>query len=238
VLTHAATPLLAAPPPAPAAAASAAPTVEAASSAAPAASAAPSASTTPAAPEPYKQHMDNGIKLYQDGNYPAAIVEFRAAYEAKPKASPLVNVALCYKAKFNYPKAIEALEVALARHGDTMDASDKQAATDAIADMRALLAYATVELTPRQATLLVDGEEQPADAADKPVPLGPGTHQIAARAEGYAPTEQLVTVASGERPTVKLVLVPDKGWVVVRPLDPRQSIAIDQRAVVIGRAHV
>lgn len=178
--------------------------------------------------------MDNGIKLYQDGNYLAALVEFRAAYDARPKASPLVNIALCYKAKFNYPKAIETLETALARHGDTMDASDKQAAEGAIADMRALLAYASVELTPKQATLLVDGEEQAPGAADKPIPLGPGAHQIAARADGYAPSEQLVTVASGEHPKVKLALVPDKGWVVVRAVDPRQNIAIDQRAVGTG----
>jgi PEGA domain len=196
----------------------------------------PASSTPPAlaAPAPYKQHMDNGIKLYQDGNFLAAIVEFRAAYEAHPKASPLVNIALCYKAKFNYPKAIETLETALARHSDTMDASDKQAATDAIADMRALLAYASVELTPKQATLLVDGEEQAPGASNKPIPLGPGAHQIAARAEGYAPSEQIVTVASGERPTVKLALVPDKGWVIVRAVDPRQNIAIDQRAVGTG----
>lgn len=185
--------------------------------------------------DPYKQHMDNGIKLYQDNNYLAAIVEFQAAYQIKPKASPLVNIALCHKARFNYPKAIEALETALQKHGDTMDAADKPAAEGAVKDMRALLAYVEVKLSPPGATLLVDDEVLPAGAAAKPVPLGPGTHRIGARAEGFAYAEQSVTLASGERTAVKLTLVADKGWVTVQAPSPRMSIAIDQRAVGTGQ---
>src|SRR4051794_26654217 len=69
----------------------------------------------------YKQHMDNGVKLFHDQNYSAAITEFRAAYEARPNPNPLVNIALCEKAVFHYPKAIAALEAVLAKHGDAME---------------------------------------------------------------------------------------------------------------------
>src|SRR6185503_15191403 len=58
----------------------------------------------------YRLHMDNGVKLYQDKNFAAAIAEFEAAYKARPKASPLMNISLCYKSVFAYPKAIAALE--------------------------------------------------------------------------------------------------------------------------------
>src|SRR5262249_17820800 len=109
-----------------------------------------------ASPE-YKQHMDNGVKLYQDKNYEAAIAEFTAAYRVKAKASPLLNISLCHKALFQYPKAIEALETALSKHGDTMEASDKKAAQDAIAEMRALLAYGKVEVRPPNAIASLDG---------------------------------------------------------------------------------
>src|SRR5262249_16357848 len=76
----------------------------------------------------YKEHMDNGVKLYADQNYEGALVEFKAAYKARPKASPLTNIALCYKSLFKYPKAIAALEKATTEHGDEMDPADKQAA--------------------------------------------------------------------------------------------------------------
>ncbi len=184
----------------------------------------------------YKQHMENGIKLFQDRNYDAAIVEFRAAYDIRPKASPLINVALAYKAQFKYPKAIDALELALEKHAGTMGPDDKQAAESEIKDMAALLAFVQVKVVPAQATLLVDGEEQPAGAADQPIRLGPGTHKIGARAEGYAEIEQSVTVASGENnQIVTLTMVADKGWVSLTASDPRITISVDQQVLGTGQ---
>src|SRR5262249_19601034 len=147
----------------------------------------------------YKQHMENGVKLYQDKNYEAAIVEFEAAYALKKKPGPLLNIALCYKGLLNYPKAIRVLETALAQHADMMDASDQKAARDAITEMKGLLGFVSVEVYPSHTTLLVDGEALPAGATSSPIALGPGTHKIVARAEGYASGEEQVTIVSGEK---------------------------------------
>jgi tetratricopeptide (TPR) repeat protein len=119
----------------------------------------------------YKQHMANGVKLYTDHDYAAAVAEFQAAYEAKPSANPLVNIALCDKEMFHYPEAIGVLITALARHGDGMDAADKAAAEQAISEMHALLGKVTVTVQPPGAKVLVDGEEV---KIDRPIELGPG----------------------------------------------------------------
>jgi hypothetical protein len=183
----------------------------------------------------YKQHMENGVKLYQDKNYDASIVEFRAAYKAKPKASPLVNISLAYKALFQYPKAIDALEAALAKHADTMDPGDKKAAQDAIAEMRGLLAYVTVDVSPPHVTLSIDGEDQPAGTAGRPIPLGPGTHRIGAHAEGFTTADQSITVASGEKDRkLTLRLSANKGWVIIHAGDPKMAIAVDQKPRAYG----
>ena len=183
----------------------------------------------------YKQHMKNGVKLYRDANYDAAVVEFEAAYLAEPKANPLVNIALCRKGQFNYPKAIGALELALSKHAGSMAADDKKAAEEAIVEMRGLLAFVNVTVTPPQATLMVDGHEQPAEAASKPLALGPGTHRIGARLKGYAGAEETVTVASGEKgKTVTLTLVPNQGFLTVRGDTPKTRILINQKPVGLG----
>lgn len=188
-----------------------------------------------AQPDVYKQHMKNGVKLYQDGNFDAALVEFGAAYKAEAKASPLVNIALCQKGLFNYPKAIAALELALSKHADTMNAEDKKAAADAITEMRGLLAFVTVTVKPAAATLIVDGEDQPAGTASKPVALGPGTHRIGARLAGYATAEESVTVASGEKTrVVTLNLAPNQGFLTVRGDDAKTRIIIDQQPKGFG----
>ena len=189
-----------------------------------------------AAVDGYKLHMKNGVKLFQDKNFEAAIVEFQAAYEASPKPSPLFNIALCEKALFDYPKAIGVLEQAVARHGAAMDEADKKAAIEAIDEMRALLAYVTVKITPPQATLRIDGDEKPPGAADRPIPLGPGTHTISAASEGYAIGEATITVASGETDkVVTLSLVPDKGYVTITTHDAAMAIAVDGKPMGYGQ---
>lgn len=187
--------------------------------------------------DPYRQHMENGIKLFHDGNYTGAIVEFEAAYKERPKASPLFNVALAEKALFNYPKAIAALERALAQHLGTMDESDQSTARSAIEEMRALLAHLTVELSPPDVTLIVDGNEQPRSAeATRTLDLGPGVHRIEARADGYSSAEQSISLASGERDKkVKLSLVPDKGTVTIDAGGAETAISIDSKFVAFGR---
>ena len=200
------------------------------------ASAQPAAALPPAtAPaDTYKLHMENGVKLFEDRNYDAARAEFRAAYEARPRANPLINIALAHKAEFNYPKAIEALETALAKHQDTMSAGDIKAAEGELKDMRALLARVQLVVTPANASLTIDGEALPATALAQPISLGPGTHKIAASAEGFATIEQRFTVASGESTEITLKLVADQGTILIEAPDPRMTIAVDQHVVGAG----
>ena len=198
-------------------------------------SAQPAAAQTPSAPaDTYKLHMENGVKLFEDRNYDAARAEFRAAYEARPRANPLINIALAHKAEFNYPKAIEALEKALAKHQNTMSAGDLKAAEGERKDMLALLARVKLVVSPAAAKVTVDGETLSATAIEQPIPLGPGTHRIAASAEGFASIEQRLTVASGEVTEVALTLIPEQGTLVIEAPDPRMTIAVDQRVVGLG----
>jgi len=182
--------------------------------------------------DPYKQHMDNGVKLFADKNYPAAVEEFSAAYEARPNANPLVNIALCDKEMFRYPQAIAALVKALSAHGATMDAADKKAAEDAIKGMSALLGKVTVAVSPPGAKVTVDGED--VEVAE-PVLLGPGKHKVLARADGYTSAEATIAVASGREETVTLSLVAEKGTVTVEGPDHATAITIDDLPVGQGR---
>ncbi len=208
---------------------------------APQPAAAPSSPAAPPAPSPtaleaYKLHMDHGVKLFEDKNFDAAIVEFQAAHRERPRASPLLNVALCHKARFEYPKAIAALETAIRDHADTMDEKDQKAARSAIDEMRSLLGTVIVEVSPVGATVVVDGEDQPEGTAGQPLAIGPGQHRFAAKADGYATAEISLPIASGDTAkVVRLALVADKGYVRVDALDPAATILIDQKQVGAGQ---
>jgi hypothetical protein len=146
--------------------------------------------------------MANGVAKFQANDFAGAIAEFDLAYKEKPKASPLINLSLCYRAQKSYAKAIAALDLALARHADSMDDQDKQAAGAAIGEMRIAIGYIAVSTHPAGAMLAIDGVDQPSEVAGRPIPLEPGHHTVSAKLAGYvATTEDVeVTPGGGERP--------------------------------------
>lgn len=199
---------------------------------------APAASSAPpplpdAAADSYRQHMDFGISFYEQKNYPAALAEFQAAYNAKPKASPLVNMALCHKAQFAYTKAIRALQTALDKHADTMDENDKKAALTEIDEMRAHLALVTFKLTPASSLVEIDGDAYPEAAQHKAVPVDPGSHAIRISSEGYAPEERTINLASGQQ-ELTYGLRPSMGFVKIKADGPGYAIAVDQKPRAYG----
>jgi hypothetical protein len=184
----------------------------------------------PAATEkksPYELHMDNGWKLYHEQNYVAAAAEFKAAYDAEPKASPLINLALSYKKLFAYPKAIDALERALAKHADSMKPEHKEAAEREIQELRELLAWVNVKVVPADAKLTIDGEPVESKRGD-PVAMAPGSHRFRAEAEGYKPAEAVRTLTSGQgNAAVELKLELVTGKLHVSAQHARALIEID-----------
>lgn len=177
--------------------------------------------------------MDVGVSFYEQRNYPAAIAEFQEAYKSTPKASPLVNMALCYKALFAYTKAIRALETAKEKHADTMDENDKKAAQTEIEEMRLRLSYVTFKMSPADAAVQIDGEDHPEAAQGKAVQLDPGPHAIKVYSEGFAPVEQTFTLASGKH-ELPFALRPNMGFVKIKADGPKFAIAVDQKPLAYG----
>ncbi|MBI4703247.1 MAG: tetratricopeptide repeat protein [Deltaproteobacteria bacterium] len=178
----------------------------------------------------YQRHLDNGLMLFEEKNFAGAITEFRAAYRAEPKASPLINLALTFKQLGDYPKAIEQLRQALDKHADTMSADDQRAARRAIAEMEALLGHLSVRIEPAsaasEAKLFINDEER--GSVGQPIPLSPGRYLVEARLDGYEPAKKTVEVAAGEQEReLVLVLQPTAGKLSVASASPQTWIEID-----------
>ena len=180
-----------------------------------------------------KLHMDNGVRLYQSGNFSGALVEFDAAYKAKPRSGPLINEALCFRDQHKYPEAVAALEKALRDHGDTMDAKNKQAAQTTIDEMKGLFAYLEVKPEPAQATVTIDGEAQASDATG-PIAVGPDTHTLLVEASGYRPHVEKVVLAAGDKKSIPVKLERITGSLHVFAPSKDTSIEVDGQLVGKG----
>jgi hypothetical protein len=210
---------------------------------APPATPAPPGAPVPPAPDPAqaatdaaRAHFKTGIKLYRDGNYPGALAEFEAAYELKPGPGSLQNVALCQKALFRYGEAADTLTRLLLRHDSELSDAERTAARLARDELKGLVGSVRLRVAPPDARVTLDG--QPLSVADRAtaVRVNVGEHTLVAEAPGYARAVRSFRVAGGrEDLPVELTLEPVLGFVDVRASDPSAAIAIDGKALALGR---
>jgi hypothetical protein len=150
--------------------------------------------------------MDNGVKLFEEGNYEGAIAEFEAAYRAEARPAPLINLALSHKKRNRYAKARDVLQRALHEHAGSMKPEQRQAAEIEVKELDALIAWVTVRVTPASARLFVDDE---AMDTGLPIALSPGPHRLRAELGGHQAAEATIRVVSGrDNAPVDLVLPP------------------------------
>src|SRR5688500_11122356 len=65
--------------------------------------------------EEAKRHFKQGVALYNDGNFGAALAEFEQANKLRPSPAVLYNIGLTQKALFRYNDAIDSLNEYIAK---------------------------------------------------------------------------------------------------------------------------
>ncbi len=198
---------------------------------------APAAGASDADPttEQARLHFKNGVKLFQDTNYPGALAEFEAAYRLKPGASSLKNIALCLKALFRYGEAADALNRVLSVHGKELSPEEKTAIESAIGELSSLVGSIVVRVTPSDARVFVDGRYVDPKERASGIGLNTGEHTLSADAAGYTKISRAIRVAGGQKNVlIELALQAVAGFVRIKTEDPQAAIAIDQKPLSLG----
>jgi hypothetical protein len=166
---------------------------------------------------------DRGVKLYEQGDYPAALAEFEAVYKMTGRFEVLYNIGLCQKKLFRYGASVRSFEKYLAEGGAGVDPARKQAVEAELADIRSLVAEVTVTVPGAPAQIDVDGASEGQTPFDRPLLLPSGHHTLRASREGELPDDKAIDVVSGQKIEVQLEPKP-------RPVAPTTAkITIDSR---------
>jgi hypothetical protein len=207
------------------------------------AAAQPSTEPTPAAvdekTEAARRHFQNGIKLYQDGNYAGALAEFEAAYALKPGPSSLKNIALSQKALYRYAEAADTLTAVLGRHAAELGVDERRTVQQAIDELSSLVGSIVLRVTPASARVTLDGRpvESPQRSATG-IRLNVGEHTVTAEAPGHARAARTFRVAGGQKDVpIEIQLAPTAGFVTVTARDSEAAIAVDNVAKAFERWH-
>jgi hypothetical protein len=179
-----------------------------------AAPAAPTAPAAPAAPpnadEDAAIRFKRGLKLFDDGDYALALVEFERAYSLAPNYRALYNVALVNAQLGRYAAATRAFEQYLHDGGDGVAAERQAQVRSRLADLKLRTATLDVSINAPGAEILLDGKPLEASQLHGPVLIDAGEHTLRASAPGYEPGLRTLTLAGADASVVHFDLVATK----------------------------
>ena len=180
-------------------------------------------------------HFQQGVALYKDQNFDAALAEFEGAYAISGEPVVLYDLGLTQKALFRYGEAIETLERYLsdsAARGQAIAKARRAEVEKSVAEMKSLLADVTLVVKPPEATVLVDGRAVTL-GIEGIVKLAAGSHVVEASAPDHVSDKRTVTVVAGTPQTVALALaaVPRTGRARVQAAQVGARVAIDGKDV-------
>lgn len=160
-----------------------------------------------------RSRFTRGIDLYKEGNFHAALAEFRAAYAAAPSWRIQYNLGQTLYQLQDYAGALAAFERYLAEGADKIEPARKAEVDGEIAKLRQRVASITVlaarpGAAPPPAELVVDDESKGTFTDKLSVVVSAGRHTFTASAPGYRSATRVLDVAGSTRIVLQLPLEP------------------------------
>ncbi len=153
-------------------------------------------------------HYQRGVGLFKEGDYGAALAEFRAAYDAVPSWEVLYNIGLTERRLFKYGSAVQTLHRYLKEGGKRVPQDRRDSVEKELEQIRQLTSKVTVTVEGAPALLSVDGEPYGKSPLEEPVLLGPGKHTFKAERGADEVAEASLELVSGTAREVVLTPKP------------------------------
>jgi tetratricopeptide (TPR) repeat protein len=141
-----------------------------------------------------------GKRLFDRGDFTAAVAAFEEAYRLKPHHAVQCSIALCYEQMNRFVEAAEHYRRCLA--GGAAKTGKAREVRRSLAGVEARINWVNVQSPAPGGTVHVDGVAL--GPAPRRVPLNPGRHMLEVRRHGAWPATIVLQLLSGEERTVTL----------------------------------
>jgi hypothetical protein len=151
----------------------------------------------------------DGVAHADRGQWKEAAEAFQQAYDTLPRFDVLYNLGQSYLALERQDDALRVLENYLAEGGGEVPQPRRSRVERQIGFLRGQVATLQVFLTPRDASLTVDGRPIPgSDESTAPAVVYalPGRHEVAANAAGHEVGKRSVVVQAGQSVMLEMAL--------------------------------
>ncbi|HLK39375.1 MAG TPA: PEGA domain-containing protein [Polyangiaceae bacterium] len=140
-------------------------------------------------------HFDRGVKLYDEQDWRAALIEFERAYAVSPHYRVLFDIAQCRYQLRDYVGALAAFQKYLAEGAAEIPAARRDQAQATVDELKGRIAQVRVTTDVAGAQIVVDDAPVGATPLAGPVLVSAGRRRIVATKAGRASVERVVDVA-------------------------------------------
>jgi hypothetical protein len=156
--------------------------------------------------EEASNHFKRGLQLFDEGDYTLALVEFERAYQLAPNYRALYNIALVDMQLGRYADAARTLDQYVHDGGEAIAAPRRAEVTKMLGELRLRTATVDISLNVATAEVTLDGKTVDPSRLRGPMVIDAGEHTLRATAQGFLPKDRTVTLAGGDRASVRLDL--------------------------------
>jgi hypothetical protein len=173
--------------------------------------------TTPSksAVEEARERYERGLRLYEDGAFDAARVEFERAYALAPTYKLLYNIGVVHSQLGDFVGAARTLERYLAEGGDQIPAARRAEMEKLLSELRPRIASVKIVTNVNEADVFVDDIPVGRSPISEPVQINPGRRKVSASKSGFNSVAKSLEVGSSDRVTVNLELTETSRTIVV-----------------------
>jgi len=161
--------------------------------------------------------FERGLALYDDGDFDAALVEFNRAYSLSPTYKILYNIAKIERVKNDYSSALTHFQRYLTEGGTEVATDRREEVEKEVKVLKERVAEISIKANVDGAAVYIDdipvcGARMPDPSCigttplRAPVLVNPGTRKVTAIKRGYQDAQSQLTLAGGDKNTVKLDL--------------------------------
>lgn len=151
----------------------------------------------------YKQ----GVKLFEEQDFNAALLEFRKAYELAPNYKVAYNIGQVYYQVQNYAKALQWFERYLSEGAKDILPERRAEVQKEIDELRRRVGRVELQSEIQGVDISIDDEPIGKTPLPEPLSISAGRHRITASKEGYAPFSQTVEIAGQEFKRIPIKLI-------------------------------
>lgn len=162
---------------------------------------------SPKAIEEGRVRFTRGVELFRDNDYPAALVEFRRAYDVAPSWRILYNIGQSYLQLQDYASALDALQRYLKEGGDQIPAPRVAEVQADLGRLRERVGSLRFTINVESAEISVDDVSVGLAPMPKPLVVNAGRRRVSAAASGRTTVVAVVDVGVGEEVEVPLKFV-------------------------------